>query len=224
MLAQPKPGRVKEELVRILASAGFKDSHRASAFLSYVVEQTLAGRQDEIKEVTIGVGVFGRDPSYNPRADAIVRSVARALREKLNAYYLTHGLNDSVRIELPKSVYIPVFREVTIDRPHARPNGFGTGIALASLLVVVLVFGGDRRQPGLRASGREIGSLSPSELYSRGREMWTRGAYAAARPFLERAAFLNPAPRLGSCDSLPGLRDAGVPCACSGRSAEGGDE
>ena len=61
------------QLDRILASARFVHSERLSRFLRYTVEQTMAGHAEQLKEYPIGVEVFGRKDSFDPRIDAIVR-------------------------------------------------------------------------------------------------------------------------------------------------------
>jgi len=105
----PEAGTIRAQLTRILSSPAFQSHPRAGAFLSHVVERVLAGRGSEIKQATIGCDVFGRPASYDPRSDAVVRTVARAVREKLNDYYLTSGATDPVRIEIPKGGYVPRF-------------------------------------------------------------------------------------------------------------------
>jgi hypothetical protein len=67
-------------LSRILASARFVNSERLSRFLQYTVEQTMAGNAGQLKEYPIGVEVFGRKDSFDPRIDAIVRVQAITLR------------------------------------------------------------------------------------------------------------------------------------------------
>jgi hypothetical protein len=69
---------VRAQLSRILASEHFVRSERLSHFLEFTVEQTLAGRADLLKEYPIGVEVFGRKDSFDPRIDAIVRVQAVA--------------------------------------------------------------------------------------------------------------------------------------------------
>ncbi|HEY4045986.1 MAG TPA: hypothetical protein VGM27_03880 [Acidobacteriaceae bacterium] len=100
---------VREQLERILGSHHFKSSIRISQFLRYVTEAALEGRVDEIKETSIGVSVYGKDPSYDPKIDTLVRSEARRLRQKLERYLEEGGQRDAVRITLPKGRYIPVF-------------------------------------------------------------------------------------------------------------------
>lgn len=103
--------QIRNQLDRILASPSFAEAERAKKFLRFVVEQTLAGREDEIKEAVIGIEVLGRPASYDPRSDPIVRVEAGRLRTRLVAYYQSEGLNDPVVIELPKGAYVPRFVE-----------------------------------------------------------------------------------------------------------------
>jgi hypothetical protein len=79
--------------------------------LRYVVEETLAARADAIKEYTLGLEVFERGESFDPREDPIVRVQARNLRMRLARYYAGPGAEDPVRIEVPKRTYVPVFED-----------------------------------------------------------------------------------------------------------------
>ncbi|MEP6783687.1 MAG: hypothetical protein ABI983_08455, partial [Acidobacteriota bacterium] len=63
---------VRAELDRILATKGFSSAGRLSRLLRYVVEKTLAGETDQLKEYSVGVEVFDRDDKYDPRLDSIV--------------------------------------------------------------------------------------------------------------------------------------------------------
>jgi hypothetical protein len=76
-------------------------------FLRLAVEQTLAGKASELKEYLIGVEVFDRKATYDPRLDPIVRVEARRLRSKLTAYYEGDGRNDAVLIEFAAGSYAP---------------------------------------------------------------------------------------------------------------------
>jgi TolB-like protein/Tfp pilus assembly protein PilF len=100
----------RAELDKILASEGFANADSLSRFLRFVVDQSLAGQGDRIKEYVIGVQVFGRGESFDPRVDPIVRVQAGKLRNKLKEYYEAAGAGDAVTIELPKGTYAPVFR------------------------------------------------------------------------------------------------------------------
>ncbi len=114
------PSAVGEQLQRILSSARFAESPRLSAFLRYVVEAKLAHQEDQIQEYTIGVSVFDRGESFDPRIDSIVRVEARRLRDRLGAYYAADGKDDPVAIDLPLGGYRPRFSDNLIRQPHAR--------------------------------------------------------------------------------------------------------
>lgn len=102
------PEQVREELHRIIGSKAI-NSDRHKKFLAYIVEQTLAGRGDHIKAYTIATEVFDRGESFDSAADPIVRVEAGRLRRALEHYYLTSGVNDPLRIEIPKGGYRPNF-------------------------------------------------------------------------------------------------------------------
>jgi hypothetical protein len=111
------PDAVRAELDRVLHSHEFRASRRCQEFLRYVVENTLAGRGDTLKERTIGIDVFGRPVSYDPSEDATVRVKAGEVRKRLGIYYSGAGSADDIRIELPAGTYAPEFSHVT----HAPP-------------------------------------------------------------------------------------------------------
>ena len=101
----------REQLDRILASKTFAPSGRMRRFLRFAVEQALEGKGEELKEFRIGLEVFDKDSSFDPRIDPIVRVEARRLRAKLKRYYENEGRDDPIRIEFPTGTYVPVFRE-----------------------------------------------------------------------------------------------------------------
>lgn len=109
-------GDVQAELERILASKGFAGAGRLSRLLRYLVERTLAGEGDRLKEYAVGVEAFDRDEKYDPRIDSIVRVEAGRLRTKIDEYYASEGAADSVRISLPRGGYVPKFDRRT-DAP-----------------------------------------------------------------------------------------------------------
>ena len=81
-----------------------------SRFLRFIVQETLKGKGAQLKEYLIGVEVFDRESSYDPRTDPVVRGEARRLRTKLMEYYEHEGKGDLVRIHLPKGSYAVVFQ------------------------------------------------------------------------------------------------------------------
>lgn len=101
--------RIREELDRVLASHEFRTSKRSQEFLRYVVEHTLRGQSDLLKERTIGVDVFGRPAGYDPSDDATVRVKAGEVRKRLGLYYAEQGARNPIRIDLPLGSYVPEF-------------------------------------------------------------------------------------------------------------------
>src|SRR5580704_942244 len=100
---------VRQQLRRILASETFRQVGRLQSFLKFTVEEMVAGRSDMLKEFPIGIEVFGKGASFDPRMDPLVRVQARRLRTRLAQYYREEGQNDEIVIELPKGGYEPFF-------------------------------------------------------------------------------------------------------------------
>ncbi|MGC9947317.1 MAG: hypothetical protein ABSF64_13185 [Bryobacteraceae bacterium] len=115
--AKPCPDAVRAQLEKIVSSGAFAGAERPGRFLRFVVEQALAG--NPLKETLLGVEVFGRSPSYDPRLDGVVRVEAVKLRARLKEYYETEGGADPVRIDLPKGGYLPCFE--ALPGPPAGP-------------------------------------------------------------------------------------------------------
>src|SRR5580704_4927613 len=65
--AEPAPHAIviREQLRRLVAHLLFTNSKRYPVLLTYIVEQTLLGNAGELKERTIGIEAFGREPSYD---------------------------------------------------------------------------------------------------------------------------------------------------------------
>jgi hypothetical protein len=104
------------ELISILDGPAFHGSSRSRAFLRFVVEEVLAGRQDTLKERTIGVAVMGKTPNYDTGADSTVRVRANEVRKRLAAHYESTAPKAGIRIELPLGTYAPRFTPVAAPR------------------------------------------------------------------------------------------------------------
>jgi TolB-like protein len=172
---QPSPDEIRQQLDRLLASEGFANTERMRGFLRYVVNRALAGESSQIKEYVIGIEVFGRDQSYDPRLDAIVRVEARRLRSKIDEYYSGEGREDPVVIQLRRGSYVPVFvrRPGALDAslPAASPKpdigrtrpGWRFALALAAAALVLVAVTAMRG--GLWATGaRPAPSVSVAVL------------------------------------------------------------
>jgi TolB-like protein/tetratricopeptide (TPR) repeat protein len=107
---------IRQHLDKALASHAFAHADRLKRFLAFVVRETADGRGAGLKEYSIGVEVFDRESSFDPRTDPIVRVQARRLRARLTRYYEDEGRNDEIRIDLPKGGYAPEFHR------HAEPT------------------------------------------------------------------------------------------------------
>lgn len=101
---------VREQLERILTSPIFRNSKRNCSLLRHVVERTLEGHQEDLKERAIGVDVFGRLIDYDTNADHIVRSVAGEVRRRLAQYYMEPERESEIRIDLLAGSYVAQFR------------------------------------------------------------------------------------------------------------------
>jgi hypothetical protein len=94
---------------RIVASSTFAKCERLSSLLAYVCDLTLNGRVKEINEQKIGEAVFGRPRNYDSSIDGIVRTQASRLRQRLELYFSEEGLDEPIRIVIPRGGYVPVF-------------------------------------------------------------------------------------------------------------------
>ncbi len=101
---------IREQLDRMLRSTHFNQSRRYPALLRFVVEETLGGRGDLLKERTLGIQVFGRDPSYDTAADPVVRVTIAEVRKRIAQYYHDEARDGELRIELPAGHYVAEFR------------------------------------------------------------------------------------------------------------------
>lgn len=100
---------VLEQLEKVKVSSQFRSSRRCVIFLNYVVQLAVRGQHEPLKERTVGVEVFGRDPDYDTNQDPIVRGTASEIRKRLAQYYHSPGHENELRIELPAGSYLPEF-------------------------------------------------------------------------------------------------------------------
>src|ERR1700761_7404690 len=122
---------IRAQLDLLVKDEVFRSSKRSVKFLTYVVEQTLTGSADQIKERTIGVEVFGRKPSYDTNLDHIVRTAATELRKRLAIYYGDEKHRFELRMGLIPGSYIPRF-----TLPPQTANGMMEPAVIAEPIVV----------------------------------------------------------------------------------------
>jgi hypothetical protein len=135
---------IREQLERILANAQFRHSKRCPALLRYVVEHALSGNTSSLKERTLGMEVFGRDPGYDTNVDPVVRSTAGEIRKRIAQYYYEPGHEREIRIDLPSGSYVPEFHLPLRPRAVARVRAtsrWPIAAALAAAFVVAATLG-----------------------------------------------------------------------------------
>ena len=108
---------VRRQLDRLLENPHFSNSRRFPSFLRFIVQEELDGRGDQLKERTLGIEVFGRDPGYDTTSDPIVRVTAAEIRKRIAQYYQDSANPDELRISLPPGSYVPHF-----EWPKAHPH------------------------------------------------------------------------------------------------------
>jgi len=154
---EPPASLVLAELDRILASELFTRSDRLSAFLKFIVHQSLAGQGHLLKEQVIAVELYGKGADFNTAADPIVRVDARRLRDRLREYYASAPL-DGVVISVPKGSYTPTFhaggdRAGDSSSPRFRRHPWLIG-AITTLLFAVVAIVGWRVTRGVQSQPR----------------------------------------------------------------------
>jgi len=102
---------IRSELRRVLASEPFSRSERLSGFLRFVVEETLSGRGDSLKEPVLANVLYGKAPDFDGATNPVVRVDARRVRDKLREYYAS-APGGAVVISLPFHTSAPVQRRV----------------------------------------------------------------------------------------------------------------
>jgi hypothetical protein len=105
------PAALRAQLREVLESPPFHGSRRCQQFLRHIVEKAIDGRQEDLKERTLGVELFGRSPSYDTGEDAIVRVTASDVRRRLHLFYA--GNKFSICIEVPSGAYAPEFHKTS---------------------------------------------------------------------------------------------------------------
>jgi hypothetical protein len=121
-LSKAARSAIGEQLERMVASPYFSHSKRLPGFLRFVVERTLAGGAEDIKERTLGIEIFGRNPDYDTASDPIVRVTATELRKRMAQYYQESAHLNEWRINLPPGSYIPEFEGPKVRNGHAVPE------------------------------------------------------------------------------------------------------
>lgn len=174
---------VKAELCSMLEAPIFAHSSRCKRFLSHVVNQTLQGRADELKERTIGVSAFDRPSDYDTAEDPIVRVTANEVRKRIGQFYQDSPNSHTVQIEIPKGAYIPEFRILPAKR-----NGSAGMMPISAPWQSVSPANGSKTSPDFHENPQNRASLNDSPPFGSGlvesknlarRKLWSRIALLA---------------------------------------------
>ena len=122
------------QIQRIVQSKAFRASEIHRNLLSYLAEKSLDGSADGLKEYTVGLDVFAKPASFDPRQESAVRMHVARLRQKLTEYYRTEGAHDPLIVDLPKGGF-----KLTIE---PRPAVVAPEQIAAPMRQSVLVLGG----------------------------------------------------------------------------------
>ena len=129
---------ISHQLERMLSSPDFRASPQQTAFLKFVVNQTLAGNAGEIKGYTVATEVFGRGPDFDQSIDPVVSIQASRLRRAMERYYLTAGEHDPIRIDIPKGTYVPTFSEQLLKNQHIAAEPAATVSAMETWPAILI--------------------------------------------------------------------------------------
>jgi hypothetical protein len=119
---------IRAQLQLLTRDEIFSASKRSIAFLRFVVEETLKGSEDQIKERTIGMEVYGRSSSYDTNLDHVVRTAATELRKRLAIYYGDEKHRAELRISLLPGSYIPRFMHAHQVAQEAPEDGLSANL------------------------------------------------------------------------------------------------
>ena len=118
---------IRSYLDKLEHSPTFAQSKRLARFLRFTVEELLAGREKRLNQYVIGFEVMGRDESFDPATDSVVRVEARRVRMKLLEYYDGDGRGDEIRFVLPKGSYAPIVQfQQNEGTKSSAPSGAAT--------------------------------------------------------------------------------------------------
>src|SRR3546814_2929692 len=89
------------ELERVFSSTEFSRSPVMRRLLRFLIDQTLAGKGEQLKAYSVAVDGLGRDPDFDAQSDSYPRVQVGRLRRMLDAYYERYGLVNGERLVIP---------------------------------------------------------------------------------------------------------------------------
>lgn len=203
------------QIQRIVQSKAFRTSEIHRNLLIYLAEKSLGGTADGLKEYTVGLDVFAKPASYDPRQESVVRMHVARLRQKLAEYYRTQGAGDPVIVDLPKGGFKMTFeqRPPSIEREHTpRPTHRSLVLLSVSLAMAIVLasFLGFRLWRIERAPIERAGSEAAAQWTPELQQLWGP-LLSSNRPLMVCLATLRDSPRapeVGSFYSFTGVGTA----------------
>jgi len=111
-------GEIQEQVEDILHSVPFRTSRQCQDLFRYIVEHSLAGTEESLRERVIGIEVFGRVPNYDTSEDPVVRLRAADIRKRLAQYYQAQNAPKKWKIDIPTGSYKAQFRPSELASSH----------------------------------------------------------------------------------------------------------
>jgi hypothetical protein len=197
------------QVQRIVQSKAFRTSEVHRNLLQYLAEKSLSGTADGVKEYTVGLDVFGKPASYDPRQESVVRMHVGRLRQKLAEYYRSEGADDPILVDVPKGGF-----KVTFETREIPPDGIAAAaeetpwrgqsrrveIILGALLVIsaacALIFWIQLRHPKPAATVAEPAAYGSTEI----EQLW-QPLLATNRPLMVCLAASNGVTGVGTASA-----------------------
>jgi hypothetical protein len=197
------------QVQRIVQSKAFRTSEVHRNLLQYLAEKSLSGTADGVKEYTVGLDVFGKPASYDPRQESVVRMHVGRLRQKLAEYYRSEGVDDPILVDVPKGGF-----KVTFETREIPPDGIAAAaeetpqrgaslrveIILGALLVIAaacaLIFWIQLRRPKPAAAVAEPATYGSAEI----QQLW-EPLLATNRPLMVCLAASNGVTGVGTASA-----------------------
>lgn len=204
------PDSIRSQLEKILESPAFRNSKRYPRFLRFVVEQTLLGHADRLKERLLGIEVFDRPADYDLAIDPIVRVAAGEIRKRLAQYYVEYGHENDLRIQLHAGTYVPEFCAPHLriaSEPEVAPRSLAANPAIEAPLPPLA---NHRLKTGIAAGGAAFCLVATLCLYWVNRptpsDRFWKPFLTSSSPSIICLGDITPPPQNAGTGEFPGLR------------------
>lgn len=123
----------------ILESGALGQSERRARLLRYLVDLEVSGNGDRTKAYSIAIDVLGRDESFDPGSDSIVRVEIARLRDGLRLFYGEKRDPGLWLIDIPKGTYRPTLTPPDAARTKKKYR-LRPALFVAALLALAVTF------------------------------------------------------------------------------------